>query len=206
MDVETYRKTRYEGIDQKIVDNREQKLLQKIFGHIDGKDIFILDVPCGYGRFSDLLLKRSLNLTSIDISFPMVRAAREYSPLESSRHRFLVGDIEHLPLKDDSFDCVVTIRLFQHILQPRSRLQILKELHRVAKKIVIISFYRYNILHNVERWVRCRIKNIDKRISMLRLRSFIKELNSAGFKMLNLFPVIRYFHAHNIAVLQKLEL
>jgi len=205
MDVETYRKTRYEGIDQKIVDNRERKILQKIFGHIDGKDIFVLDVPCGYGRFSDLLLKRSLNLTSIDISFAMVRAAKEYSPSQSSRHRFLVGDIEHLPLKDNSFDCVVTIRLFQHILQPGRRLQILRELHRVTKEIVILSFYRYNILHSIERWAKCRIKNVNKRISMLPLRSFAKEFNSAGFKMLNLFPVIRHFHAHNIVALQRVE-
>lgn len=205
MDVEEYRKTRYKGIDQKIINKRELEILEKIFGSIEGKNISILDVPCGYGRFSELLLKRSLNLTSADISFPMVLATRKYSPPANSNHHFLVGDIKHLPLKENSFDCIVTIRLFQHILKSSVRCQILKELHRVAKKIVIISFYRYNILHSIERWIRCRTKNIKKRIIMLPLDDFVKELNSVGFKVLNLFPVKRYFHAHNILLLQKVK-
>lgn len=205
MDIEEYRRTRYKGIDQKIINKKEHKILKKIFGSIEGKNISILDVPCGYGRFSELLLKRSSNLTSADISFPMVLATRRYAPFTNSNHHFLVGDIKHLPLKENSFDCIITIRLFQHILNSSIRCQILKELHRVAKKIVIISFYRYNILHSIERWIRCRTKNIKKRIIMLPLDDFVKELNSVGFKVLNLFPVMRYFHAHNIVLLQKLQ-
>ena len=205
MDVEEYKRTRYKGIDQRIVNKRERKILEKIFGSIREKSISILDVPCGYGRFSELFLKRSLNLTSADISFPMVLTTKKYSPLTNSPHHFLVGDIKHLPLKENSFDCIVTVRLFQHILKSSTRFQILKELHRVAKKMVIISFYRYNLLHNIERWARCRIKNVNKRITMLPLGDFVKELNSVGFKVLNLFPVMRYFHAHNIVLLQKLE-
>jgi len=204
MDVEEYRKTRYKGIDQKIINKRELEILEKIFRSIEEKSISVLDVPCGYGRFSELFLKRSLDLTSVDISFPMVLATRKYSPPANSKHHFLVGDIKQLPLKENSFDCIVTIRLFQHVLNSSDRCQILKELHRVAKRIVIISFYRYNLLHSAERWVRCRTKNVKKRISMLPLSDFVKESNSAGFKVLNLFPVIRYFHAHNIVLLKKL--
>lgn len=204
MDVEEYRRTRYKGIDQKIINRKEYRILKEIFGAIQG-NISILDVPCGYGRFSDLLLEMSSNLTSIDISFPMVVATRRYAPFTNSQHHFLVGDIKDLPLKDNSFDCVLTIRLFQHILNPSIRSQILKELHRVTKRMVIISFYRYNILHNIERWIRCRTKKIKKEIIMLPLNEFVSELNSAGFKVINLFPVMRYFHAHNIVLLQKLQ-
>jgi len=205
VDVEEYRRTRYKGIDQRIVNRRERQILEKIFGSIEEKSISVLDVPCGYGRFSELLLKRSLNLTSVDISFPMVLTAREYSPSTNSYHQFLVGDIKHLPLKGKSFDCIITIRLFQHIDESSIRHHILKELHRVARRIIIISFYRYNLFHSVERWVRCRIRNVKNRINMLPLGDFVKEFNSVGFKVLNLFPVIRYFHAHNIALLEKVE-
>jgi len=205
MDVEEYRKTRYKGIDQRIINKKERKILEKILESIEEKNISVLDIPCGYGRFSELLLKKSLNLTSADVSFPMVLTTRKYSPSTNSPHHFLVGDIKHLPLKDNSFGCIVTIRLFQHILHSSARFQILKELHRVAKKFVILSFYRYNFLHSVERWVRCRIKNVNKKISMLPLGDLEKELSSVGFKVLNLFPVMRYFHAHNIVLLQKLK-
>ncbi|MFB0526143.1 MAG: class I SAM-dependent methyltransferase [bacterium] len=203
MDVEEYRRIRYKGIDQKIVNRREKKILEKIFASMEEKTISILDVPCGYGRFSELLLKKSLNLASADVSFPMVLTTRKYSPSTNSLHHFLVGDIKHLPLKDNSFDCIVTIRLFQHILKSSSRCRILEELHRVTKKIAIISFYRYNLLHSIERWVRCRIKNVNKKINMLPFGDFEKELSSTGFRVLNLFPVIRYFHAHNIVLLEK---
>jgi hypothetical protein len=52
MDVEEYKRTRYKGIDQKVVNKRERKILEKIFESIEEKSISILDVPCGYGRFS----------------------------------------------------------------------------------------------------------------------------------------------------------
>ncbi|MDH5661997.1 MAG: class I SAM-dependent methyltransferase [Elusimicrobiota bacterium] len=204
MDVEEYRRTRYKGMDQKIVNRKEGKILEKIFQTTGDKTISILDVPCGYGRFTELLREKSHKLTSADVSFPMVLTAKKYFPSPDSSHHFLVGDIKHLPLEDNSFDCIVTIRLFQHILNSTTRFQILQELHRVAKEIVIISFYRCNLLHSIERWVRCRIKNVNKKISMLPLGDFEKELSSIGFKLLNIFPVIRYFHAHNIVLLKKL--
>lgn len=203
MDVEEYRRTRYRGMDQRMVNRRERKLLQKIFDSAGDEIVSILDIPCGYGRFTELLLKKSHNLTSADVSFPMVLTARKYSSSPDSSHRFLVGDIRHLPLRDNSFDCVVTIRLFQHILNSSTRFQILQELHRVARKIVIISFYRYNLLHRIERWVRCRIKNVNKKISMLPLGDFEEELSAIGFKVLSIFPVIKYFHAHNVVLLKK---
>jgi len=206
MDVENYRTTRYKGIDQQIVNKRETKILEKILVSLSDRSVSILDVPCGYGRFSELLLRKSLNLTSADISLPMVMAARKYSVASSSNHHFLVGDIRNLPLKDNTFDYVITIRLLQHMLNASIRRQVLRELHRVAKKMVILSFYRYNFLHSIERWIRCQIKNVDKRISMLNLDDFSKELNSTGFVVLRLFPVLKYFHAHTIALLQKAEL
>ena len=205
MDVENYRTTRYKGIDQQIVNKRETKILEKILVSLSDRSVSILDVPCGYGRFSELLLRNSLNLTSADISLPMVMAARKYSLPSSSNHHFLVGDIRNLPLKDNTFDYVITIRLLQHMLNASIRRQVLRELHRVAKKMVILSFYRYNFLHSIERWIRCQIKNVDKRISMLSLNDFSKELNSTGFVVLRLFPVLKYFHAHTIALLQKAE-
>jgi len=206
MDVENYRTTRYKGIDQQIVNKRETKILEKIFAPLSDKSVSILDVPCGYGRFSELLWRKSINLTSADISLPMVMAARKYSAASSSNHHFLVGDIRNLPLKDNTFDYVITIRLLQHMLNPPIRHQVLRELHRVAKKMVILSFYRYNFLHSMERWIRCRIRNVDKKISMVSLDGFTKELNSTGFVILRLFPVLKYFHAHTIALLQKAEL
>jgi len=205
VDVENYRTTRYKGIDQQIVNKRETKILEKILVSLSDRSVSILDVPCGYGRFSELLLRNSLNLTSADISLPMVMAARKYSVASSSNHHFLVGDIRNLPLKDNTFDYVITIRLLQHMLNASIRHQVLRELHRVARKMVVLSFYRYNFLHSIERWIRCQIKNVDKRISMLSLHDFSKELNSTGFVVLRLFPVLKYFHAHTIALLQKAE-
>jgi len=205
VDVENYRTTRYKGIDQQIVNKRETKILEKILVSLSDRSVSILDVPCGYGRFSELLLRNSLNLTSADISLPMVMAARKYSLPSSSNHHFLVGDIRNLPLKDNTFDYVITIRLLQHMLNASIRHQVLRELHRVARKMVVLSFYRYNFLHSIERWIRCQIKNVDKRISMLNLDDFSKELNSTGFVVLRLFPVLKYFHAHTIALLQKAE-
>ena len=76
-EVDEYERKRYRGIDQRIVDWRERRILRKILQKMRDSSFLALDIPCGYGRFSGMLLERGYSLVSSDLSFFMVRRARE---------------------------------------------------------------------------------------------------------------------------------
>lgn len=76
--VRDYEKRRYRGIDQRIVQAREIRILKKIFRSIKRTRSGpgpVLDLPCGYGRFSSFLLGQGLGLVNSDLSFHMVKRA-----------------------------------------------------------------------------------------------------------------------------------
>jgi SAM-dependent methyltransferase len=76
--VRDYEKRRYRGIDQRIVQAREIRILNKIFRSFKGARPgpgSALDLPCGYGRFSGFLRGQGLGIINSDLSFHMVKRA-----------------------------------------------------------------------------------------------------------------------------------
>jgi len=57
-EVEEYERKRYRGIDQRLVHGREGRLLRNILRKIGDGPLLVLDIPCGYGRFSNILLDK----------------------------------------------------------------------------------------------------------------------------------------------------
>lgn len=88
----------------------------------------VLDVGCGTGRWLRRLGQRNISAVGIDQSVGMLRLAREratHSPL-------LAGDVQHLPFRDESFDCVIGITVVQHI-PPEQQERALREMIRVLR-------------------------------------------------------------------------
>jgi ubiquinone/menaquinone biosynthesis C-methylase UbiE len=76
----------------------------------------VLELGCGTGRITSVLLEIAENVTAVDISYEMIRATR--SKLGDLKALNLIqSDIfeleEHLPLQ--AFDAVVSLRLLPHI-------------------------------------------------------------------------------------------
>jgi len=88
----------------------------------------ILDVGCGIGTFlSTVSNKFDDEVSGIDISPGMIEKSRELLG-ESADLR--VGDSEHLPWNDESFDIVTCIASFHHYPNPEP---VLREMKRVLK-------------------------------------------------------------------------
>lgn len=62
----------------------------------------VLDAGCGTGWYSRYWRDRGRTLTALDLSPAMLAAARE----QQSAHHYVQGDIDHLPLADNSVDGV----------------------------------------------------------------------------------------------------
>ena len=79
----------------------------------------ILDLGCGTGEQAESLLKRypSAQVFALDFALPMLALARRRGRWRR-RPRCIGGDMEHLPLADDSIDLLVSNLAFQWATDP----------------------------------------------------------------------------------------
>ena len=86
----------------------------------------ILDAGCGSGVTAARLMERGYAVWGIDLAEPMIRQARELCGSD----QFGVGDIEHIPFADNTFDVVVSLGVIEYL---ESDEQALREIRRVLK-------------------------------------------------------------------------
>lgn len=105
----------------------------------------VLDLPCGSGRLLPLLKKFGYKVTGADISSHMLLQARRYAGpagencLEETDN-LQIANIFQTGFKDKCFDAVLCHRLFQYFPEPQLRQQALKELKRISKGPIVVSF------------------------------------------------------------------
>jgi SAM-dependent methyltransferase len=209
--VRDYEKRRYRGLDQRIVHARETRLLKKAFGRIDrekaaesaghawGEERRVLDLPCGYGRFTPFLAGLGRIVVNSDLSLEMVRRAGEASGVPGAVANAVAG----LPFKEGSFETVFSIRFFHHLHDPAARTAVLSEFHRVTSGWAVVSFYRLSGLHATQRRLRRRFGKSRTNIKMIEPGQFEKEAEAAGFEIAAVRPLFRGVHAYHLALLRK---
>src|SRR5215510_1696853 len=148
--VRDYQRQRYRSLDQRLVNWREQHIVEALLTMCQIKGGTLLDVPCGYGRFTALFARLSIIATGADVRGDMVRLARE-EQVPSGRGRWLHADIFALPFADATFDGTLSIRLLHHRFSHDERVRMLCELARVSRRFVLLSFYLSTPLHNIAR-------------------------------------------------------
>jgi ubiquinone/menaquinone biosynthesis C-methylase UbiE len=137
--VAAYDERRFSSITGPTFDPLEKRAIGRLLTKAEATDPIrtVLDVPCGTGRISEMLLKRGYTVTCGDISPAMLAAAQKrLSSYRSDQVRYVASDVYALEFPDGAFDCVTSIRLFQH-LTSEERGQALRELARVSKRYVI---------------------------------------------------------------------
>ncbi|NQT81254.1 MAG: methyltransferase domain-containing protein [Candidatus Aminicenantes bacterium] len=204
-EVEEYERKRYRGIDQRIVHGRERKILRKILRIIGGSNLRVLDIPCGYGRFSKLLLDKDIFLVGSDLSFFMVKRAKEMSFTPNGSLGVVADAKLGLPFKKDVFDIILCMRFFHHVHEEEERESILKEFSWVTAEWVILSYYQMNSLHFIQRILRRTVKKSRTRIKMISRRELFQVVKASGFRVVKIFPLFRGLHAHHIALLEKVK-
>jgi ubiquinone/menaquinone biosynthesis C-methylase UbiE len=138
--VECYDQKRFTGPIGRTIDALEKRAIRKVLATARKHVPFpaVLDVPCGTGRITELLLDQGLNVLGGDISPAMVEAARRKLVGYGSRVEFSHLDLEALDLPDGSFDLITCIRLFNHIGAAEQE-RILAELARVTRRYVVLN-------------------------------------------------------------------
>lgn len=133
-------------------DRKEKNAYTRLLDQIGTTDR-VLDVPCGTGRITELLLQRGQQVTGCDISPQMLKQAGLKLSTFGDKVNLLPGDIKHLPFEDGSFDLVSCVRLFGHF-PSADRIVTLRELSRVSSRWVLIQYFFETSLTRLKRRIK----------------------------------------------------
>lgn len=98
----------------------------------------VLDLGCGGGRNTEMLVKMGFDAHGVDSSTAMVQATRErlanfFSSREAAT-RIIQGSMLNLPYPADSFDLIVSTGVYHQARSERDYTQAISESSRVLKK------------------------------------------------------------------------
>jgi len=113
----------------------------------------ILDCACGVGYGTYLLAEKATEVIGLDNSYDAINYALDN--YNRKNVRFVVGDAEKLPYKNELFDICISIETFEHLLHIHD---FIKEIHRVLKPNGLFLFttpngetFPYRPKDNIER-------------------------------------------------------
>lgn len=149
----------------------------------------VLDLPCGSGRLTAMLLDRGLQITAADASPNMVDRAQafiqEKLPEAAANSDFRVADILDTGFENKQFDGVICYRLFHHLHEPSLRTRSLRELARVSKGEIVVSIHTSNALSHI--LARLKVLLVKRKFWMARsfppLAVFEQEIAASGLQV-----------------------
>jgi len=193
---EDYEKKFTHGPKNKRLNRLEKDFARRVF-ELVGSDSHIVDVPCGSGRFFEIFSK-ARQLTMVDYSVNMLKVCKErFGALGNVR--LIEADISSLPLPDNSADLCFCMRLFHHMESNPVRLDALKELARVSKKYVALSFYNKNCW----RFYRKKILGKQQRNNHIAFGRLLELAKQTGLELVERFPRINLSRPYCRVIFKK---
>lgn len=158
----------------------------------EGDDI--LDLGCGNARFFKFIKDKNIKYTGVDASKKLLGIAKEKY---NDRAKFVHANAVNIPLKNNSFDVVVSFSVLHHIPSRKLQQKFLQEAQRVLKNEGLLILTTWNL------WQR-------KYLPLLAKYTFLKlfGLSELDFKDIfmsfNKEENIRYLHAFTKRELENL--
>ena len=114
----------------------EQNIIEDMLGDMP-KGSWVLDVPCGTGRFFKFYHSKGFIFRGVDKSMDMLKQAAQ-KVVDPMQAQLAQGDVRAIPLYDKSVDAAVMCRLTRW-LSPNDCQVALGELQRVARKKIVLT-------------------------------------------------------------------
>lgn len=198
----TYDANRFTSLSGRHGHRKEVRALERALGRTSGVHR-ALDVPCGTGRITKVLLNRGLEVTGADLSLAMIAEAKKNLQAYEGRVTFFEGDATKLHFPDDTFDLVTCVRLFGHV-PGETRIQMLRELRRVSRRWVIVNYFDWNPLIRFKRWVKRDILKTYQGVAYpTTQKTMLSEFEHAGLRMDYLSFGDRYYSEEIYALTSK---
>jgi SAM-dependent methyltransferase len=131
---------------------REYGLLKRLL-QSQGHCGMILELPCGGGRLSPQIAPFADLLVEADIAEGQVLYGKR-NVTSATPRIWLTASAFHIPFREGSFDGAVCVRLCHHLPAAIERERLIRELLRVSKRFVIMTFFDYHSVKNLLRRMR----------------------------------------------------
>ncbi|MHC1769436.1 MAG: lipopolysaccharide kinase InaA family protein [Verrucomicrobiia bacterium] len=177
-------------------DCREQKCIERALEGVP-RSARVLDLPSGTGRLLPMLHRRGYRIVEADYSPHMLDQARllwkEYlssTPAAGSAEiAFEVQDVMKTTYAGQWFDATICSRLFHHFSESSTRIAALKELRRITRGPIVLSFFNADTIDaRFKRLVNAlRGRPLKARIP-IPLAVFAEDVKAAGLRIDAKFP------------------
>jgi ubiquinone/menaquinone biosynthesis C-methylase UbiE len=177
----------------------------------------LLNVGCAHGPDFPPF-KDKFELWGLDSSSAMISLASKYSGKFKFTASLMVADAVSLPFQDNSFDFIISVAAYHHILDEQGRLQAFRELRRVLKpggEVFVTVWNRWQkdfIGKGKEIIVPWKVKNkkLLRHYYLFTYPGITRLLKSAGFEVTRTYPESTYrfpvkYFSRNICVLARLD-
>jgi 2-polyprenyl-3-methyl-5-hydroxy-6-metoxy-1,4-benzoquinol methylase len=180
-----------------IRDRRELGCIRRFVNSLAPKSR-ILDLPCGTGRLTPLLLNRGLQVVGVDCSEWMINAAREQlsksfqdAGSSAAAPRFEVREALDTGYPAGAFDAIVCNRLFHHFREAETRTAVLKEFGRICRGPILVSFFNSFALDavrvRIKHWLRGKVAQDRIPIST---STIARDVSNAGMDVIAKWSVL----------------
>lgn len=191
--------TRYEERKGRTT-RRESAVLQKLLRRRPDSQT-VLDVPCGSGRLSHAIAGFADTLIEMDLSAGQISYGRRYGRTGTPQLWVRASALQ-IPLKDNSVDGAVCIRLSHHLYAREEKEKLLSELLRVSRRFVIFYFVDgASVKHMLRRW-RDRLSGTSRKVNWMTRRE-VEEIAQRLGGRVTACPASGLFQPHRYALIEK---
>ncbi len=167
-------------------DVRERDAILRCLDYIPGES-HVLDFPCGSGRLIRLIKNKGHRVSAADASASMLELAKNNcGDIHSDPNLlgFHERDVFNSGFADGEFDAVICNRLFHHLNESEDRIAALKELARISRGVIIVSFFNSFSISFICRKLRKKIKgrSLKDRIP-IPMADFSREAHDSGLRV-----------------------
>jgi SAM-dependent methyltransferase len=187
-------------IHKRLGTRHEWRLIRRHLQRV-GHSRVILELPCGGGRITPAFADCADFIIEADIAIGQIRYGRATTTLATPR-AWMTASAFHIPLRDASVDGTICIRLAHHLPTAAERERLFRELMRVSKRFVIVTFFDHYSLKNLTRRLRHPFNRKPPKLTMTTVR--VAELaRESGGRLVAAPPISRIVSGHRCALLLK---
>ena len=171
--------------------------------HLDkvGHSRVILELPCGGGRITPAFASAADFVIEADIAIGQLRYGRATSKVTTPR-AWMTASAFHIPLRDNSVDGSICIRLAHHLPTAAERERLFHELLRVSKRFVIVTFFDHFSLKNLTRRMRHPFNRKPPKLTMT-MDQVAELARAGGARLVAAPPLNRIASGHRFALIVK---
>lgn len=110
---ERYDRARFSTLSGRVFNRLEKLNIRRAFRDLP-RSLTIVDIPCGTGRLSEVLVDMGFRVIGVDISPAMLEVARRKLAGREDRFETVVCDARRLPQLGRHFDAALCARVLMH--------------------------------------------------------------------------------------------